>query len=118
MRGVVAIAATLAFGAGLILDPAGVVRMALFAAAGGFGAPGRAVVLGLGAAMAALAVRAVLRRRMARRTVVAGRGSRSARPPQVRALQVHPSSSKPAKAPAPRPARTAARPARQARRKG
>lgn len=115
MRVIVAMAAALAFAAGLILDPAGVVRMALFCAAGGFGVPGRAVVLGLGGAVAAMAVLAVLRRRrMARRPVVAVRGSRPrpARPPQVR-----PPSGKPAKILTPRPARIPARPARQARRK-
>jgi len=112
---VVAIAAVLAFAAGLILDPAGVVRMVLFCASGGFGVPGRAVVLGLGGAVVAMAVLAVLRRRrMARRVAVAVRTARSrpVRPPQVRQP-----SGKLVKAPAPRPARTADRPARQARRK-
>lgn len=121
MRGVVATAAALAFAAGLILDPAGVVRMALFCASGGFGMPGRAVMLGLGGAMAAIAVLAVLRRqRPARRVAVAVRGSRPhpVRPPKVRPLQAYPSSGKPVKAAAPRPARIAARPVRQVRRKG
>ena len=116
VRLVVATAALLAFAAGLILDPAGVVRMALFCASGGFGVPGRAVMLGLGGAVAATAVLAMLRRRRAARP--AGVAVRSLRPRPARATGMRPPSGKPAKAPAPRPARTAARPVRQARRKG
>ena len=110
VRAVVLAAAVLAFGAGLILDPAGVVRMALFCAAGGYGVPGRAVVLG--GAVAVVTLVALRRWRMARRPVAA---VRSHRPRPVRPPQGRPPAIKPAKAPAPPPARTAAR---QTRRKG